>query len=129
MAYRTFIVPRHIYSGPGALESLSTVSGRRAFIVTDAIFRRLGIVAQVELEKTRDQGYARAKGEVLLGPACLAAPVFDRKGQVTAAISLSAALDELLEENETKYSTAVLETAGRISREMGFFPESAAYPL
>lgn len=48
MAYRTFIVPRHIYSGPGALESLSTVSGRRAFIVTDTIIRRLGIVAQVE---------------------------------------------------------------------------------
>ncbi|MBW2062176.1 MAG: iron-containing alcohol dehydrogenase [Deltaproteobacteria bacterium] len=48
MAYRTFIVPRHIYSGPGALENLSTVSGRRAFIVTDAIIRKLGIVAQVE---------------------------------------------------------------------------------
>ncbi|MBW2623643.1 MAG: iron-containing alcohol dehydrogenase, partial [Deltaproteobacteria bacterium] len=48
MAYRTFIVPRHIYSGPGALESLSTVSGRRAFIVTDAIIRKLGIVEQVE---------------------------------------------------------------------------------
>jgi alcohol dehydrogenase len=48
MAYRTFIVPRHIYSGPGALESLSTVSGQRAFIVTDAIIRKLGIVARVE---------------------------------------------------------------------------------
>ena len=48
MAYRTFIVPRHIYSGPGALESLSTVSGQRAFIVTDAIIRNLGMVEQVE---------------------------------------------------------------------------------
>ena len=86
-------------------------------------------MAQVELEKTRDQGYARAKGEVLLGTACLAAPIFDRKGQVMAAISLSAAPDQLLEENETKYSTAVLETAGRISREMGYFPEGTACPL
>ena len=48
MAYRTFIVPRHIYSGPGALDSLSTVSGRRAFIVTDPVIRSLGIVEQVE---------------------------------------------------------------------------------
>jgi len=48
MAYRTFIVPRHIYSGPGSLESLGTVQGRRAFIVTDAVIRKLGIVEQVE---------------------------------------------------------------------------------
>jgi alcohol dehydrogenase class IV len=48
MAYRTFIVPRHIYSGPGALDSLSTLSGKRAYIVTDPIIRNLGIVEQVE---------------------------------------------------------------------------------
>jgi alcohol dehydrogenase class IV len=48
MAYRTFIVPRHIYSGPGSLDSLSTISGQRAFIVTDQVIRGLGIVEQVE---------------------------------------------------------------------------------
>jgi len=48
MAYRTFIVPRHIYSGPGALENLSTMTGQRAFVVTDTIIRDLGIVSQVE---------------------------------------------------------------------------------
>jgi alcohol dehydrogenase len=48
MAYRTFIVPRHIYSGPGSLDSLSTLSGKRAYIVTDPIIRNLGIVEQVE---------------------------------------------------------------------------------
>lgn len=48
MPYRTFIVPRHIYSGPGSLESLSSVPGKRAFIVTDQVIRNLGIVEQVE---------------------------------------------------------------------------------
>jgi len=48
MPHRTFVVPRYIYSGPGALESLSTVSGQRAFIVTDPVIRTLGIVEQVE---------------------------------------------------------------------------------
>lgn len=48
MAYRTFIVPRHIYSGSGALESLGTISGTRAFIVTDQVIRDLGILAKVE---------------------------------------------------------------------------------
>jgi alcohol dehydrogenase len=47
MAYRSFIVPRHIYSGPGSLESLATVQGKRAFIVTDTIIRNLGIVDRV----------------------------------------------------------------------------------
>ena len=48
MPYRTFIVPRHIHAGPGALESLGTVRGKRAFIVTDNIIRQLGIVERVE---------------------------------------------------------------------------------
>lgn len=48
MAYRTFVVPRHIYSGPGSLEALATVPGRRAFIVTDSVIRKLGIIDQVE---------------------------------------------------------------------------------
>ena len=47
MAYRTFVVPRHIYSGPGSLESLATVQGKRAFIVTDTIIRNLGILDRV----------------------------------------------------------------------------------
>ena len=48
MTYRTFIVPRNIYYGPGALESLSTVSGKRALIVTDPGVRALGLVERVE---------------------------------------------------------------------------------
>ncbi len=46
--YRTFTTPRNIYYGPGALESLSTVPGQRALIVTDSVVRGLGLVERVE---------------------------------------------------------------------------------
>lgn len=48
MPGRTFIVPRFIYSGQGSLDSLSMVTGKRAFIVTDTVMRKLGILEQVE---------------------------------------------------------------------------------
>lgn len=48
MAYRTFITPRNIYYGPGALQSLTTVGGQRALIVTDPGVRAQGLVAKVE---------------------------------------------------------------------------------
>jgi alcohol dehydrogenase len=48
MPYRTFIVPRNIYYGPGALQSLTTIGGQRALIVTDPGVRAQGLVAKVE---------------------------------------------------------------------------------
>jgi alcohol dehydrogenase len=48
MPYRTFITPRTIYYGPGALQSLTTVGGQRALIVTDPGVRAQGLVAKVE---------------------------------------------------------------------------------
>ena len=48
MAYRTFITPRNIYYGPGALQSLTTVGAKRALIVTDPGVRAQGLVAKVE---------------------------------------------------------------------------------
>jgi alcohol dehydrogenase len=48
MAYRTFITPRTIYYGPGALQSLTYVGGQRALIVTDPGVRAQGLVAKVE---------------------------------------------------------------------------------
>ena len=48
MPYRTFITPRNIFYGPGALQSLTTVGGQRALIVTDPGVRAQGLVAKVE---------------------------------------------------------------------------------
>ena len=48
MAYNTFIAPRHIHSGPGSLDALADLGGKKAFIVTDEVIKKLGILKQVE---------------------------------------------------------------------------------
>jgi alcohol dehydrogenase len=48
MAGYVFVTPREIFYGPGALQSLGNVSGKRALIVTDTIIRNLGLVEKVE---------------------------------------------------------------------------------
>ena len=48
MEYRTFVIPRHIHYGVGALNRLSTVTCQRALITTDRVIRELGIVERVE---------------------------------------------------------------------------------
>jgi alcohol dehydrogenase class IV len=48
MAYKAYISPRNIFYGPGALQTLSTVGGQRAMIVTDPGVRALGLVEKAE---------------------------------------------------------------------------------
>ena len=48
MASRSFVIPRQIYYGTGALQNLSTVTGQKAFIVTDPGVRALGLVERTE---------------------------------------------------------------------------------
>ena len=48
MAYRTFLTPRNIYYGPGALEALASLPGERVLIVTDHGVRNAGLVEPVE---------------------------------------------------------------------------------
>lgn len=45
MPFRTFVLPRNIYYGAGALQSLSTATGQKALLVTDPGVRALGIAA------------------------------------------------------------------------------------
>jgi len=48
MPYLTFVNPRTIFYGPGALESLSTISAERVLVVTDPGVRDLGLIDRVE---------------------------------------------------------------------------------
>ena len=48
MPYSTFIVPREIFHGPGALESLANIPGQRFLIVTDPGVRACGTVEKVQ---------------------------------------------------------------------------------
>ncbi len=75
-----------------------------------------------ELETIRNQGYALDDEEGVDGLRCLAAPVRDHKGQVVAAISMSAPTPVLARENRPHYAGLVQEAALRASVHAGYRP-------
>ena len=48
MSYLTFVNPRTIHHGPGAVESLSGFPTQRALVVTDPVVRELGFIDRIE---------------------------------------------------------------------------------
>lgn len=78
----------------------------------DALMRRLSEVAE--------QGYAISNEELEVGHRSASAPVFDRQGQVIAAINLSTATGRVsLEQLREQMLPRLIETAARISRALG----------
>lgn len=75
-----------------------------------------------ELETIRDQGYALDDEDGVRGLRCLAAPIRDHKGQVVAAISMSAPTSVLAEENRPRFASHVQEAAIRASVQAGYRP-------
>ena len=73
-----------------------------------------------ELETIRAQGYAFSNGEWILEASGVAAPVFDRNGEVAAALTISGPTQRFTPENVAYYTRQVIEFAGRISRDLGF---------
>lgn len=74
-----------------------------------------------ELERSRERGYAIENEELALGRACIAAPIYDRSGAVTAALSLSGPLSAIrLVDREEELSVALIESADRVSSALGF---------
>jgi DNA-binding IclR family transcriptional regulator len=71
------------------------------------------------LDEVRAQTFATDPGEFELHGRCVAVPVFDHHGRVTAAVSVSGP-DELLEDSQLNEIKELLRQAGRnISRELG----------
>ena len=71
-----------------------------------------------ELDRIRLQGYSEDREESELGLSCIAAPVYDRQGNMIAAISISGATAAIDTDKEKKLS--LLRTAARrISEQLG----------
>lgn len=77
-----------------------------------------------EIERIRKRGYALNREELRQGVVALAAPIFDRIGTVTAAISLSLTPERFGKTLEKELVHELLKTAMLISREMGYAPEN-----
>ncbi|NMA83784.1 MAG: IclR family transcriptional regulator [Epulopiscium sp.] len=73
-----------------------------------------------ELEIIREQGYAEDDEENELGVRCIGAPVFNHKGEVEGAISISGPTIRVTRNKVEKIADSVKKYAGLISRELGY---------
>lgn len=71
------------------------------------------------LAQARERGFALDDEENEEGARCIAAPVFNHQGQVTAAVSLSAPANRMPDRLLPKAAAAVIQTGTTISQHLG----------
>jgi len=76
-----------------------------------------------DLRRTRQRGYAISDQDVTVGIAALAAPVFDRRGRVCAALSISGVRDAVLGDSRERLAELAQDGTRRISVALGHVPE------
>jgi IclR family KDG regulon transcriptional repressor len=75
-----------------------------------------------ELATIRQKGYAIDDEEIEVGLRCIAAPIRDHTGQVTAAISVAAPVQRMTKKNVQTTIPSVVSAAEAISRRLGYMP-------
>ncbi len=75
----------------------------------------------LELEKIRHRGYALDNRELEENMFCIAAPIFNHKNEVVAAISSAGIYDEKID--VSKYGEIVSKTALGISKKLGYMKD------
>ena len=70
-------------------------------------------VLRKELAQIRQQGYAVSYGEWILDASGIAAPIFDRNGEIAAALTISGPTQRFTEEILPIYISQVLEPCSR----------------
>jgi DNA-binding IclR family transcriptional regulator len=73
-----------------------------------------------DLARVRKQGFALDQQEATLGIHCIAAPIFNRKGEVIGTLNISGFTDQLPKKDFEKNGRLVKDTAQRISRKLGY---------
>jgi len=77
-----------------------------------------------DLEETRSRGYALDIEEHEQGTYCIGAPIFNERGCVIGACSISEADPEIVRGRLPELSSRVMHTAQEISRRMGYVPST-----
>ncbi|GED71303.1 IclR family transcriptional regulator [Brevibacillus reuszeri] len=73
-----------------------------------------------EVEEIQKRGYARSSGELALGVAALAAPIYNYENKMVAGIAISGPEHYFADEKVNNFVVELLETATKISKELGF---------
>jgi DNA-binding IclR family transcriptional regulator len=95
------------YAGRGKLEQFT----ERTPATRAALFRLL--------EATRESGCSISDEDVVLGIAAVGAPIFDHRGNVCAAVSMSGPRPTILGESERDSRRLIVDAAAAISRALG----------
>lgn len=77
-----------------------------------------------EIARVRRQGYALDRAENEAGVYCLAAPIFDYRGQIIAALSTAGDRKDYLKRPDHPLIEQVRQAAAEISRRMGYLPQT-----
>jgi DNA-binding IclR family transcriptional regulator len=77
------------------------------------------------LALVRQQGYATAREELEEGLNVVAAPVYERDGQVRAAVCIAGPASRVSPERFPEFAEQLIVIAERISRQVGYLGESA----
>jgi DNA-binding IclR family transcriptional regulator len=73
-----------------------------------------------ELEEARLKGYAFDRQEATIGINCVAAPIFNRKGEAVGTLNMSGFTDQLPKKDFDKNGLLVKAYADKISRKLGY---------
>ena len=73
-----------------------------------------------ECKQILEQGYALDNEEYDLSMRCVAAPVYNSKGKLAAAVGISGPVTRLHDDNINEYIDAVKEAAQNISSNLGY---------
>jgi DNA-binding IclR family transcriptional regulator len=104
---------------------LQEVLDRGLYRLTDRTIVDSAILIQ-ELARVRRDGYALNNEEMVNELVAFAAPVFDHRGRVVAAVSVSAPSFHAPAERFPFFAALVIDTAKDISRRMGYSEPSPA---
>ena len=78
-----------------------------------------------ELKKIRENGYAIDDEENTPGVRCVAAPIYDRSGEVAASLSLTGPVQQLTDDRLVRLAEKVRDRAQDISKVLGGSAQSA----
>jgi IclR family transcriptional regulator, acetate operon repressor len=104
---------------PAQVDKIIDQAGLPAY--TPATITAMDILRQ-QLDATRQRGYSLDRSEHEANYYCIGAPIFDRRGQVIAACSVSGIDPEILQSRLPDLSAHVVFTTQEISRYMGYMP-------
>jgi DNA-binding IclR family transcriptional regulator len=88
--------------------------GRTAQSITDPDRLR------AELAIVRERGFAENISESTNSMASVAAPIYDHSSRVIAAISVAGPISRMGDAARRRYATLIVDTAGRISEQLGY---------